>query len=327
MTAINHYYGRTVASVGLRMWGDNVATPKQAVYDGDTIHIRAVDEQGKMDAFAIRFLGIDTPEKRIPLPTAPYTFVSLDDPGWDALLSHPFQPDGPLDPAEYTAGLRDHILQCARVGQAANHKAHADTAEDELESLITADIDAMNATNDSFRFYLSFAFEIMDRYGRFLCYINRNQPDPNIPAPRPPSLNERLLMSGIAFPYFIWPNINPWRSQGSKAQAVLQPNTANDVADGDSVLNAARQAVRSAREHEEGVFNPSNGLTFEPFEVRYLGRGGAPSRWVIDLGKNDDVMIHPQNYWTIVNPEDRLFIPEEYVPLFISKGWQQQPAP
>jgi len=92
----------------------------------------------------------------------------------------------------------------------------------------------MMTTNDSFRLFLRFSFEIMDRYGRFLCYINRNQPDPNLPAPRPPSLNERLLMSGMAF---------------------------------------------------------------------------------------------PSNYWTIVNPEDQLFIPEEYVPLFVSKGWQQQPAP
>ena len=74
-------------------------------------------------------------------------------------------------------------------------------------------------------------------------------------------------------------------------------------------------------------FAPSNPLTFEPFEIRFLGRGGVPSRWVIDLSQNDDVLIHPQNYWTIANPEDRLFISEEYVPLFVSEGWQQQLAP
>ena len=68
-------------------------------------------------------------------------------------------------------------------------------------------------------------------------------------------------------------------------------------------------------------------MTFEPFEIRYLGRGGVPSRWVIDLSKIDNILIHPENYWTVSNPEDRLFIPVEYVPLFVESGWQRQPAP
>jgi hypothetical protein len=45
---------------------------------------------------------------------------------------------------------------------------------------------------------------------------------------------------------------------------------------------------------------------------------------VIDLSKNDDVLIKPQEYYTIPNVEDRLFIPEEYVPLFVEAGWKKQ---
>jgi len=44
---------------------------------------------------------------------------------------------------------------------------------------------------------------------------------------------------------------------------------------------------------------------------------------VIDLGRNDDSLVPPQEYYAVQNPEDRLFIPEEYVPLFVEKGWKR----
>ena len=321
MTAISHRYGWTYAVLDFRPWKDGIATHKQTTYDGDTVHVR-VD-----DALGIRFLGIDTPEKKIPLPGAPDIFVGLDKPQWDAFLSDPFQPNGPLNPANYSAGLKNYIDSLTGAGQGAIHKLHADAAEDHLEGLIKADMETLNKTKEDFEFFLRFSFEVMDSYGRFLCYINRNQPDHNDPEPRPPSLNERMLTAGMAFPYFIWPNINPWRSQGSVVNSVLMPGTANTVAQVDPALNAARQAVQNARANHVGIFSATNPMTFEPFEIRYLGRGGVPSRWVIDLSKIDNILIHPENYWTVSNPEDRLFIPVEYVPLFVESGWQRQPAP
>jgi hypothetical protein len=62
---------------------------------------------------------------------------------------------------------------------------------------------------------------------------------------------------------------------------------------------------------------------FLPFELRYLARRTAPERWVIDLGGNDDTLIPPQGYFQVANPEDRLFVPAEYVPLFVEAGWQR----
>jgi len=56
-----------------------------------------------------------------------------------------------------------------------------------------------------------------------------------------------------------------------------------------------------------------------------LARRRPPNRWVIDLTSNNDVLIKPQNYYTIPNIEDRLFIPEDYVPLLVERGWQKQP--
>jgi hypothetical protein len=58
-----------------------------------------------------------------------------------------------------------------------------------------------------------------------------------------------------------------------------------------------------------------------PFELRFLAQRRAPNRWVIDLSQSDNHLLHPQEY-TIPNPEDRLYIPEEYLLLFKSKGWR-----
>jgi hypothetical protein len=43
---------------------------------------------------------------------------------------------------------------------------------------------------------------------------------------------------------------------------------------------------------------------------------------VIDLSAGDDLLRQPQTYHGIPNVEDRLFVAEEYVALFESKGWQ-----
>ena len=47
-----------------------------------------------------------------------------------------------------------------------------------------------------------------------------------------------------------------------------------------------------------------------------------PIRAVIDLSKDDPVILRPQSYFKIPNAEDRLFIPGEFVPLFAARGWQ-----
>lgn len=56
--------------------------------------------------------------------------------------------------------------------------------------------------------------------------------------------------------------------------------------------------------------------------MRYLGRREPPNRAVIDLSRNDDVILRPQSYFRIPNPEDRLFIPPAFVPLFAARGWR-----
>jgi len=179
----------------------------------------------------------------------------------------------------------------------------------------------MGQSPADFRYFLAFSYEVFDRYGRFLAFINRNQPTATVPGPRPPSYNERQLAAGQALPYFIWPNINPFREAPTIVDAVPPPGSARTLAElGD--LKKARVAVKQARANGLGAFDPADPLRFEAFEVRFLGRGEVPIRAVIDLSKDDTVILRPQSYFKIPNPEDRLFIPGEFVPLFAAKGWK-----
>jgi hypothetical protein len=89
-------------------------------------------------------------------------------------------------------------------------------------------------------------------------------------------------------------------------------------------LDEARGWVRQAREGGQGVWSPSQPLRLLPFELRFLARRTPPDRWVIDLSAGDDRLLGPQLYYMIENPEDRLYVPEEYVQLFVSKGWNLQ---
>ncbi|WP_216909584.1 hypothetical protein [Nocardia noduli] len=43
---------------------------------------------------------------------------------------------------------------------------------------------------------------------------------------------------------------------------------------------------------------------------------------MIDLSRNDITLHAPQRYFQIPNPEDRLYIPQQFVPLFLRRGWQ-----
>jgi hypothetical protein len=132
------------------------------------------------------------------------------------------------------------------------------------------------------------------------------------------------LQAGVISPYFIWPNIDPFREKRPLVNAVIEPNKAKEEADRDKVLRKAREGAQKARRKGKGIFNPEDPLQLEPFEVRFLGDQRRPTRWVIDLSKSDDLLIRPQKYYTIKNQEDRLYIPEEYVSLFVERGWERQ---
>jgi hypothetical protein len=304
--------GSPRAIMGVRRTGGGVVQPLDvAVPDGDTVGMQ-LNGTG-----AVRFLGVDSPEKSFehPLPGS----QELNSASWEQFLSDPFATGLPASSLE--PQLVAHLQTRVGAGAAGNHHTHAIAAWTALRTLIQDDMTAMGQTPDQFGFFLSFSYEVFDSFGRFLSFVNRNQPNPNVPGPRPVSYNERLLQIGRAMPYFIWPNVNPFREAPTVASAVPTPGTAGQIG-GTGDLKRARDFVKAARAGGAGVFDPANPLRFEAFEVRYLGRGEAPNRAVIDLSKDDDVMLRPQSYFRIPNPEDRLFVPAEFVPLFAARGWR-----
>jgi len=284
---------------------------RQQVHDGDTINVRAFGN------FGVRFLGVDAPEISFRLP-GERGFIGLSHTKWERYLTDPFA-NWPKE-SRLNQDLINYLEAKIEPGVAMNHYRHATEAEDELEKEVSEDLEDLGQLEEEFRFFLVFAYEIVDRYGRLLCLINRYQPA----GKRPLSYNERLLQAGMVNPYFIWPNVHPFREKRPLVKAVLEPNTAGDLADRDEVLRNAREGVREARQEGKGIFNSGDPLQLEPFELRFLADQRAPTRWVIDLSKNDDILIHPQKYYLIKNQEDRLYVPEEYVPLFVEKGWRRQ---
>jgi hypothetical protein len=306
-------FGRPRAVVSIRR--DDNGQPESlaaAIPDGDTV---GVHTEG---SGSVRFLGIDTAEKSFELPG--HGRRRLDSDVWEEYLTDPFDPQ--FDGFDLDERLVEHLNGRIGAGAATNHRNHGENAEQALTNLIQADITALGQDTSTFGFFLAFAFDVFDSFGRFLAFINRNQPDANNPGPRPLSYNERMLEVGATLPYFIWPNVDPFRASESLPEAVLSPGTANDVAQDTPALRRAREFVQQARAGGIGVFDAAAPLQFEAFEVRYLGRRQAPRRAVIDMSQNSDVILQPQSYFTIPNPEDRLFIPSEFVPLFAARGWR-----
>ncbi|WP_293005660.1 hypothetical protein [Nitrosomonas sp.] len=302
---------RAVGSIR-RAASGNPQSLDASIADGDTIGFH-FSGSGSM-----RFLGVDTPEKNFQLPGS-QAHRRLDSEEWDAYLTDPFLPQ--FDPYNLDADLIAHLRTRIGPGAGINHRFHGDNAEQTLIAQVQTDMDTLGQTPDTFGYFLSFSFEVFDSYGRFLAFINRNQPNANIPGPRPHSYNERQLESGAALPYFIWPNIAPFRKE-SLLEAVFSPGMARRTAEASSDLRRTRDFVRQARANGMGVFNPANPLRFEAFEVRYLGRRELPHRAVIDLSRDDDFILQAQHYFRIPNAEDRLFIPPAFVPLFVMRGWR-----
>jgi hypothetical protein len=180
----------------------------------------------------------------------------------------------------------------------------------------------------TYEFFLRFARDVLDRYGRLLAYINVSLPEGTS---RPLTYNERQLEAGVALPYFIWPNVDPFKRQKDLPNAVPKPSGEVPTLANTGALGAARGWVKAARAAKKGVFsddvpNAHGKLLLESWELRYLARLGPPDRWVLDLtGQHGDTLLPPTRYFEVPFPEERLFVPREYIELFQAKGWKMAP--
>ena len=287
-------------------------TVKQSVHDGDTM---AVKTEG---GFGLRFLGVDTPEVSFNLPKTT-RFLGLDDPAWETFLADPFAASLPPFSAPLSAGLRAWLRARVGPGTAANHARHAALAHRSLEELMEADATKLGRPSKGAKLFVAFAHEVLDRYGRMLGFVHPAQPDA-APADRLASYNERQLVVGAALPYFIWPNIDPFL----RDRSALAPVALRKKLRGARSLQAARRAVKAARAAKMGLFAAGDPLRLAPHELRFLAGRRGPDRWVIDLAADDAKLFKPQSYFRIPLDEDRLYVPSEFVPLFVENGWRRR---
>lgn len=300
----------TIGHAGLAIRQGETASVPAAVHDGDTVSARALAN------ISIRFLGVDTAEVTFPLP-GERAFRNTGSPEWEEFLSDPFatwhDATAALGPS-----LRAELEARTGPGAATNHRKHAEEARARLQTLIQSDIDRFAGSNSNrFTFFLRYARDVIDRYGRLLAYINVNVEDPKTAPAR--TYNERMLALGFASPYFIWPNLDPFKQQLNMFDAVPVPENLAAVARAGR-LGESRRSVDHAREQGLGIFGGEL-LRIQPFELRFLSQRRAPDRWVVDLSKNDGVLLRPVDYHRIPKLEDRLYVPAEYVSLFELKGW------
>lgn len=277
--------------------------------------------------------SVSTPQKRrsqgarsgvVTTPRWPNTSKPLLD--GHRLVANGFHPDLAAD----LIGRYDSGVDAMN-----NHRAHAKEAEAELERLMLADEKEMTDAGHAFDVFLAYATEKMDGYGRLLAFLNRNQPAADNPGPRPPSYNDRLLKGGYARPYFIWPNIDPFRVQSDLASAVPPPDVlAAWIADARALVNA-RATTAAARTGKAGTWRTkpiladgdrhhgtNKPLMIDAHEFRAMWQLQPPHRWVVDMsGRHYGALIAPHRYTDVVHHEDRLYVPAEYVALWVERGW------
>lgn len=178
----------------LGWWGAKPGSTKQDTHDGDTVSLSTPLN------FSSRFLGIDAPEVSFTIRTKS-TFVGIGNQKWKDFWTSGTWKTGGFDP-----GLIAHLQTRigSGVGVAENHETLARIAEDELETMIDADWSASDSAVD-FNFFLAFGHEVLDGYGRMLCYMNADRDNFTAPAAAHElSYNERLLETGAVVPYFIF---------------------------------------------------------------------------------------------------------------------------
>ncbi|MFN7103558.1 MAG: hypothetical protein ACK4N1_13155 [Pseudorhizobium sp.] len=289
------------------------------VYDGDGLGGEFSGRQ------PMRFLGCDTAEIAYRVPISPTSFKGsqkIDGPLWEAYLADPFS-DG-MWPAFPEGGLhdlvRDNLEARCRPGAAANHAKHAAAGRQALIDMIEADRAALGLpATDPVPLFVALSHEVFDSYGRLLAFVNTDEKDA---ARRPRLYNERQIALGMATPFFIWPNVDPFRGQPSVTEAALPPKALRRMAK-QGALARVRTDAKDARAAGLGIYDPADPLQVPAFELRMLGDRKLPSRWVIDLSaeQDDPTLLPPEGYPLVLNAEDRLFIPAEYVPLFAQHGW------
>lgn len=297
---------------------NRTATVSEITHDGDTV---SVSTNGN---FGIRFLGIDTAEVSYSFPGS-RGFLGLGNARWQEFFTGP-QLHKNLE--KLSRPLSDYLWSIIGDGTdiAANHFRHATQGRLSLLAEAQNDMTLSGKSNKEFLFFMAYSYEFLDSYGRLLCYLrpHRDNYQGEMPATVGEDYNARQLKKGVAVPYFIFPNVDPFlRFSNPLDKSIISPEGFWNIMNKAGKLKAARQAVRAAREQGLGVFNPADPLRLLPMELRSIARGTKPNRYVIDLSNpGSDTLFAAELYFSIPNVEDRMYIPDWYGEYFQLAGWK-----
>ena len=188
-------------------------------------------------------------------------------------LSNPFD-DQYIDSQEFRTAIGEELIEnhlqeiFDNNKTAQNHRDYAIKAKEGLTNIIKTDIESHGSTLKDFELFLAFSHEPIDRFGRFLAWIERQE---ETPANRDElTYNEKMLKEGLAVPYFIFPNISPFVNE-SIINSVPCPDEFFSIVNKEgSSLYEARKMVKGADKRGLGVFDKHNPLLLLPFELRFL---------------------------------------------------------
>ena len=219
-----------------------------------------------LGGLSVRFLGVDAPEVSFTLPGgAPDRFLPITEEAWVEVLDDPLSASLPPFDPPLTSGLRAHLTDQAGPGTAANHAQLAREATLAMRGEVTRDMTELGQEANHFQFFLAFAGEVMDRYGRLLCYLNRDEPEPG-PGGRPDSYNERLLAAAGSPRTSSGPTSTHSGGATSTVTAVPRRGTANVLAERESSLQRPR--LGSSRPCRRSRLVPAGKtLRLFPFEL------------------------------------------------------------
>jgi hypothetical protein len=121
--------------------------------------------------------------------------------------------------------------------------------------------------------------------------------------------------------------IDPFRQHPDLLSSVLTPGGFPGwVANAPSLIDA-RAATAVARAARAGTWQADKPLMLDAHELRAMWDVRPPHRWVVDLsGQHYGALLAPYRYLDIPHHEDRLYIPPEFVSLWLERGWTRAAA-
>ena len=294
--------------------GDLIRPIDGAVKDGDTLAMRS----------EIRLVGIDTPETKFSLKeTRKFdNLISLSNQKIMTFLKNT------------SPSLRDYLkpkIENNDGNIGTNQFEYGKQATQEFSSIVKK-IMTHNATN----LILMTSIEVTDRYGRLIGYVNRKKTEKTGEVLKETlkfenSFNIRMLETGYAFMYLLYPNLVIEKKDKENISTTLT-TLGLDIDDKTPdiekpIIKTIVKTFKKSISSGKGLFPTKKSaepkVVLDPFEFRYLGRifdptasSKGPDRFCADMVSGK---LYPPDRYYEVPKENRLFYDKKYKKVALKK--------